>query len=195
MKIHILLFDRFETLDAFGPAEVFGKVPDCELSYDSVGGGPVKSAQGIEVVTRPADPSETGEVWLIPGGMGTRTLVDDEKFLRTLRGLADGSRFCLSVCTGSALLAKCGALDGERATSNKRSLEWAKNTSDQVRWIERARWVVSGKFYTSSGISAGMDMALGFVSDQWSRELALEIADRIEYIWNEDRDRDDFAKK
>ena len=127
--------------------------------------------------------------------MGTRTLVDDGKFLRTLRGLADGSRFCLSVCTGSALLAKCGALDGERATSNKRSLEWAKNTSDQVRWIERARWVVSGKFYTSSGISAGMDMALGFVSDQWSRELALEIADRIEYIWNEDRDRDDFAKK
>lgn len=109
-----------------------------------------------------------------------------------LKHLAEESRFCLSICTGSALLAKCGVLNNIKATSNKKALEWVKQTNENVIWIDKARWVVDGKFYTSSGVSAGMDMALGFVSDQFGKDKAYEISEFIEYIWNEDKSKDTF---
>ncbi len=56
-----------------------------------------------------------------------------------------------------------------------------------------ARWVVDGKYYTSSGVSAGMDMTLGFVKDRFSEQKAIDIAKHIEYIWNEDSRKDLFA--
>lgn len=109
-----------------------------------------------------------------------------------LKHLAEESRFCLSICTGSALLAKCGVLNNRKATSNKKALEWVKQTNENVIWIDKARWVVDGKFYTSSGVSAGMDMALGFLSDQFGKDKAYEISEFIEYIWNEDKSKDIF---
>ncbi len=193
MKINILLFDKFETLDAFGPAEIFGKAQEFELDYFSVEGGTVTSSQNISVVTKSITEAKEDSVWLIPGGEGTRSLVLDEDFLLKLKQLAQKSKYCLSVCTGSALLAKCGALDGIRATSNKRAFEWVKTTSKKTLWIGKTRWVVYGKFYTSSRISAGMDMALGFVSDILGKNEANEIAKRIEYVWNDNPEKDDFS--
>lgn len=192
MNINILLFENFETLDAFGPAEIFGKISDFQLGYFSMTGGVIKSSQLLEVQTQPVSAARRHDVWLIPGGQGTRTLVNDEKFLLGLRELAEKAQFCLSVCTGSALLAKCGILDGAKATSNKRALSWVKSLSDKVLWQDKARWVVSGKFYTSSGVSAGMDMALGFAADVLGRGCAEETANRIEYIWNSDSNKDPF---
>lgn len=194
MKINILLFDKFETLDAFGPAEIFGKVQEFELDYFSVEGGIVTSSQNVSIVTKPITESKEDCVWLIPGGEGTRCLVHDEDFLLKLKQLAQKSKFCLSVCTGAALLAKCGVLDGIRATSNKRAFDWVKTTSQKTLWVKKARWVAAGKFYTSSGVSAGMDMALGFVSDILGKNKANEIAKRIEYVWNDDPEKDDFSE-
>lgn len=71
----------------------------------------------------------------------------------------------MTICTGSALLAKTGLLNDKYATSNKRSFERVKISFDQMKWTEKARWVVDGKYYTSSGVSAGIDMALVFISD------------------------------
>ena len=193
MKINILLFDKFETLDAFGPAEIFGKVQEFELDYFSVEGGIVTSSQNVSVATKPIAEAKEDCVWLIPGGEGTRNLVNDENFLLKLKQIAQKSNFCLSVCTGSALHAKCGVLDGIRATSNKRAFEWVKTTSQKTIWVEKARWVVCGKFYTSSGVSAGMDMALGFVSDILGKDKASKIANRIEYVWNDDPEKDEFS--
>ena len=67
------------------------------------------------------------------------------------------------------------------------------STSNKVNWIQKARWVVDGKFYTSSGVSAGMDMALGFISDQYGLASAKQIALDIEYLWNDDKDEDIFS--
>lgn len=61
-------------------------------------------------------------------------------------------------------------------------------------WIKCARWVVDGKFYTSSGVSAGMDMSLGFITDRSGKEAADEIANAIEYVWNHDKENDLFAR-
>lgn len=193
MKINILLFEGFETLDVFGPVEVFSKAEDIEMCYCSFTGGLVRSAQGFMILTEPISATNSSEVLFVPGGMGTRSLVADSEFMIQLRTLIDKSRYCLSVCTGSALLAKSGGLTGKKATTNKRAYSWATSQNDQVLWQKKARWVIDGKFYTSSGVSAGTDMALAFVADQFGLPKAQEIADRIEYIWNDNPDHDPFA--
>lgn len=86
--------------------------------------------------------------------------------LLVLLNLVLNSQNCLTVCTGSALLAKTGLLNMKKATSNKKAFAWVKSVNNNVKWVEEARWVVDGKFYTSSGVSAGMDMVLGFIRDQ-----------------------------
>lgn len=193
MRIHILLFDDFETLDIFGPIEILARVEEYELVYESLEGGIVRSAQGTQIVTSRLGKAEPDSVLVIPGGRGTRTLVKDDTFLNRLSEFVQNAGYILSICTGSALLAKAGALDGLKATSNKKALEWVMSVSDQVEWIRHARWVRDGKFYTSSGVSAGMDMALGFVSDLYGVRKAKQIADDIEYIWNRDQNIDPFA--
>lgn len=194
MKVNVLLFSNFETLDALGPVEVLGRIKQCQLRFVSLNGGIIRSSQGVPIITEKLEDIEHSEILLVPGGQGTRELVNDTMFIQKLGECAKQSRYCLTVCTGSALLAKTALLNGLKATSNKRSFEWVKSVNPAVNWISHARWVVDGKFYTSSGVSAGMDMALGFVSDMFGRETAVELANNIEYVWNSNKDEDLFAK-
>ena len=89
-------------------------------------------------------------------------------------------------------MAKTGVLDGKRATTNKRAFDWVKSQRDEVQWERQARWVHDGKFYTSAGVSAGIDMALGFIRDQYGLDKAVEIYSGMEYHWNDDADHDSF---
>jgi putative intracellular protease/amidase len=193
-KFCIVLFNRFETLDAFGPVEILGNLTEeYELAYASKDGGIVASSQGVPVETVSfAEAAGSGAV-LIPGGMGTRALSDDAGYMDGLNRLVEPAEFVLTVCTGSALLAKTGLLDGKKATSNKMAFKWVMKQAEAVDWQGSARWVVDGRFYTASGVSAGMDMTLGFVADQYGQERAEVIARRMEYIWNQDKDNDPFA--
>jgi transcriptional regulator GlxA family with amidase domain len=100
----------------------------------------------------------------------------------------------MSVCSGSAILAKAGLLDGRRATSNKQFFDLARAQSAGVRWVEQARWVEDGPFATSSGVSAGTDMALAVIAKLYGREVAQEIADSTEYEWQQDSTRDPFVR-
>ena len=189
-----LVFDDFETLDLFGPIELFGSLPnDFRIQFASMKGGIIHNHHGVALQTvAVAELAQQTNILLVVGGEGTRPLINDSKFLQTLTTLADNADWVLSVCTGSALLAKAGILDHKRATSNKRAWQWVTEQSDQVDWIKQARWVVDGKFYTSSGVTAGMDMALGFIADRQGRDSAKEVADYTEYRWQEDSRLDDF---
>ncbi|MBS5788817.1 MAG: DJ-1/PfpI family protein [Clostridioides difficile] len=192
MDVNILLFNDFESLDAIGPVSVFGRINDYNLQYFSIGGQNVTSKQGIEINTKSVSEIDQTGILLIPGGQGTRDLVNDNTFISNLTLLAEKSKYCLSVCTGSALLAKTNLLNNKKATSNKLAFEWVKSNGEYVKWISDARWVVDGKFYTSSGVSAGIDMCLGFISDVFNKELAIDIANKIEYIWNSNKENDPF---
>jgi transcriptional regulator GlxA family with amidase domain len=194
MDVNILLFPDFETLDTFGAVEVLGQVEEYHLHYFSMTGGIITSRQGAKITTEKLVNINPLGILLIPGGQGTRPLTNDVDFIKILAEIAVESQYCLTVCTGSVLLAKTGLLDGRRATSNKKAFEWVKTTNTKVVWISHARWVVDDKFYTSSGISAGIDMALGFVADRFSTEKAKSIAQSIEYIWNSDKNNDCFAQ-
>ena len=193
MIINIILFEDFETLDVFGPVEILGHGKDVKLNFLSQEGGLIKSRQGTEIVTKAVDMNTYLGVFFLPGGQGTRSLVANTEFIDLIKEMADRSEYCLTVCTGSALLAKTGRLNGKRATSNKRAFDWVVSVNPEVDWAGRARWVVDGKYYTSSGVSAGMDMSLGFIQDVFGIEAAREIADRIEYTWHEDKEEDPFA--
>lgn len=194
INFNILLFHNFETLDAFGPAEIIGKLSgDYMLGFYSLHGGIVESSQKIQVNTLPLSEINTCGILLIPGGMGTRTLVNDKEFIEQIKSLSEKARYVLTVCTGSALLAKTNLLDGLKATSNKRAFEWACSNGTEVNWVKQARWVNDDKYYTSSGVSAGIDMTLGFIRDIHGLKTAQKIADHIEYIWNANQNKDPFA--
>ncbi|SHI25239.1 DJ-1/PfpI family protein [Clostridium intestinale DSM 6191] len=193
-RINVVLFNDFETLDVFGPVEIFGCVKEeFKMNFISMDSGIITSSQGVKIQTDKYEYSpKYKEILFIPGGAGTRKGVEDYKLLKYIKDISLNSKYILTVCTGSALLAKSGLLDGREATSNKRAFNWVKEQSDKVLWIKEARWVKDGNIYTSSGVSAGIDMSLGFISDILGRDVALNICNRIEYIWNEDPKKDLF---
>ncbi|MEI7857463.1 MAG: DJ-1/PfpI family protein [Methanomicrobiales archaeon] len=191
-----ILFNDFETLDVFGPIEVLGRLPEqFNPLFFSVTGGIITSSQNVPVLTRPlSELKSTGYILLIPGGVGARDLVNNGEFIATLITLAGNAEFILTVCTGSIVLSRTGILDGRNATTNKRVFAWTKSASG-VHWIKKARWVKDGTIYTSSGVSAGTDMALGFVSDLLGHPVTKQVSVEIEYEWNEDPGYDTFADR
>jgi Transcriptional regulator containing an amidase domain and an AraC-type DNA-binding HTH domain len=195
-SVGVLLFADFETLDVFGPVEILGRLTDYySVSFYSQNGGIVSNAHGVYIETFKLSEIAKGvDVFIIPGGWGTRKEVGNVALIEQIGQIAKWSSFVLTVCTGSVLLARTGLLDGRMATSNKRAFDWAISSSDRVRWQRKARWTVDGKFYTSSGVSAGMDMAFGFLSDIHGVEFARQAASQIEYSWQEDREIDNFCK-
>ena len=192
-RLGAVLFPGFELLDVFGPLEMFGALVD--LLPVAAEAGPVRSAQG------PACVAEVGfsdapplDLLLVPGGIGTRSAVEDEALLDFLRARAPAAEVVMSVCTGAALLARAGLLDGRRATTNKVFFEVARAEGPRVHWVEKARWVEDGPYVTSSGVSAGMDMALAVIARLFGRERAEAVALLTEYTWQDDPDRDPFHR-
>jgi transcriptional regulator GlxA family with amidase domain len=190
-----ILFNDFETLDAFGPLEVLGRLTDhFQTMCYSLEGGIVTSAQKVRVETQPLSEFHSERYsMLIPGGMGVRQLIHNDRFVNTLTELSRQAEFILTVCTGSILFSKTHLLDGRRATSNKRVFAWTGKESPQVQWVKKARWVRDGNIYTSSGVSAGIDMTFGFISDLLGHEFAKQQSIEIEYDWKENPDEDPFA--
>jgi len=194
MHVAVLLFEDFETLDVFGPVEILGRLTDLyHIDFYSLHGGLSNNKHGVSVQTKKlADIDNAPGIFLIPGGYGTRVEVNNEVLIDCIRKIAEQSNYVFTVCTGTALLAKTGLLDGRKATSNKRAFDWVMTTGEKVNWIRQARWVADGKYYTSSGVSAGMDMTLGFLNDIHGNVFAKEVASQIEFSWQQDKDHDEF---
>jgi putative intracellular protease/amidase len=195
MRITVLLFDDFETLDVFGPVEIFGRLKDLfRIRFASLDGVMIRNYHGVSHPTVPlAELEKDTDIFLIPGGYGTRTLVDEGPWIDAIRATAEHASYVLTVCTGTALLARTGLLDGREATSNKKAFQWVVGNGPEVRWNKRARWVVDGKYFTSSGVTAGMDMSLGFIEIIHGSALAEQVAKDIEYCWIRDKDNDSFV--
>ena len=191
----VVLFEGFELLDVFGPLEMFGLVADhFEIRLISESGGVVASRQGPKSICDDSFQSAPAiDVLLVPGGIGTRREVNNPVLLEWLNERSKQAELVASVCTGSALLAKGGVLDGLRATSNKLAFAWACSQSEKVQWQQQARWVEDGKVFSSSGVSAGIDMALAVIAKLVSQQAAEDAANFAEYSWQRDADCDPFA--
>lgn len=192
----VVLFPEFELLDVFGPVEMFGNLKGMlDVTMVAEKRGPVVSAQGPSVVADHGfDDCPPLDLILVPGGMGTRAEIDNPVMLKWLRRRVAEAETAMTVCTGTALFARAGLLDGRRATTNKMLFQWVAEQGPKVQWVKEARWVEDGKFVTASGVSAGMDMALAVISRLNGPEMSQTLAIGTEYEWHQDPSWDPFAK-
>jgi transcriptional regulator GlxA family with amidase domain len=195
LSLGVALYKDFELLDVYGPLEMFGSLAeDIRIITIAEAAGPVASTQGPETVASESFATAPKlDLLLVPGGIGTIGELGNQAYLDFLCERAPDAQVVMSVCSGSALLAKAGLLDGKRATSNKMFFNLATSQSDAVQWVESARWVSDGKMVTSSGVSAGIDMALAIIADLFGIERAEEVATLTEYQWHKDADSDPFV--
>jgi putative intracellular protease/amidase len=180
MDIAILIFDRLTALDAIGPYEVLQRLPGAEVKFVAAERGPVRTEQGMLGIVADYALSEvtSADVLLVPGGIGTRPLVEHEPTLEWIRALDATSEWTTSVCTGSLLLGAAGLLQGKEATTHWRVLDLlshfgATPVSERV--------VVQGKVITAAGVSSGIDMALQLAAFIAGEDIAQAIQLGIEY--------------
>jgi putative intracellular protease/amidase len=187
-----LIYSNFELLDVFGPLEVLGWRDDLfKLSLVGHERGAVPSKMGVSALAERSLADGTDyDVNLIPGGWGERTKVNIEPLLPWITSAAERAEYVLTVCTRAALLAATGFLDGRSATTNKSLYRWATSKGPGVNWVAKARWVRDRNVFTSSGVSAGIDMALAAME---GIAVAESVAKGCEYKWERDAANDPFA--
>ena len=195
LGVGILLFDGVEVLDFAGPFEVFSRTrlaPGLE-SRRSEDSAPfdvfavaaraeaVQATGGLRVLPRfDFATAPRADILVIPGGFGTRALLEDEPTLDWIRRRAAEARRVTSVCTGALLLARAGLLSGRRATTHWGALDLLASLDPTVT-VERERRVVEDGIVSSAGVAAGIDMALAVVESICGRAVADETAKYIEY--------------
>ena len=194
-NVGILIFDQVEVLDFAGPFEVFSRtrVDASREALRTEEGAPFR----VFTVARTASPiSATGglrilpeyefadapriDLLVVPGGFGTRALLQDQQTLDWIRGTAGSARQLTSVCTGSLLLARAGLLEGKRATTHWAALPELEAIGGGVQVVRDARWVDDGVI-SSAGVSAGIDMAFYVVEKLLGKEVADRTARYIDY--------------
>lgn len=198
-RVGILIFDNVEVLDFAGPFEVFSRTrlipgPESRRSEESApfevftvakSRAPVTATGGLVVTpTYGFDDAPPIDLLVVPGGFGTRPLLQDEETLDWIRRTATGAQRVTSVCTGALLLGKIGLLDGRRATTHWAALDLLESVAPAAR-VDRVQRVIDaggdGRLVTSAGVASGIDMAFHLVETQCGREVADETAKYIEY--------------
>lgn len=194
-NVGILIFDQVEVLDFAGPFEVFSRtrVDPSRAALRTDEGAPfrpftvAKTAEpviatgGLRVVPSHsfADAPRI-DLLVVPGGFGTRPLLQDRETLDWIRRVAGGARQVTSVCTGSMLLTRAGLLAGRRATTHWAALDELEALGGGVTVVRDARWVDDG-IISSAGVSAGIDMAFYVVEKLLGKEVADRTARYIDY--------------
>jgi len=199
LRVGILVFDDVEVLDFAGPFEVFSRTrltPGLESRRSEETSpftvflvaprpGPITATGGLHLsphfdfTTAPAI-----DVLVVPGGFGTRPLLQDAEVLAWLGRTAAGAQRVTSVCTGALLLAQAGLLAGRRATTHWSGLDRLAGI-DKTITVDPKQRVVDDDVVTSAGVSAGIDMSLAVVAAYCGREVAEETARYIEYpFWS-----------
>lgn len=193
--VGILVFDGVAVLDVAGPFEVLSRArlePGVESRRSEEQAlfdvftvartlEPVTATGGLVLVPRHsfADAPRI-DLLLVPGGFGTRPLLQDKGTVEWVRATAARARLTASVCTGALLLARAGLLDGRRATTHRGSFGLLATLGRDVTIDRDARFVDDGVL-TSAGVATGMDLALHVVEKLFGREVADETAHYIEY--------------
>lgn len=180
MQIAIALFDRFTGLDAIGPYEVLTKLPGAEVTFVAAEAGPVTADTGVLTVQVPKAFTDvtSADVLVVPGGPGTRTMMQDQQLLEWVQAVDASSSWTTSVCTGSLVLGAAGLLDGVDATTHWACVDLLESTG--ARYTPE-RVVVRGDVITAAGVSSGIDMALALAGLLAGDQVAEAIQLGIEY--------------
>jgi len=181
-QIAIALFERMTALDAVGPYEVLQRLPGATVVFVGEDHGEVRTENGFLGLTVDATYDEVGapDVVVIPGGIGTRPIIeaDQDPLVEWLTEVHPRTRFTTSVCTGSLVLARAGLLQGLEATTH-----WGARSIlaglGAVPVEERVVEHLGDRLITAAGVSSGIDMALRLsellVDDVAARAMQLMI--------------------
>ena len=192
-----LVFPGFQTLDLYGPLEMLGDhdpgTVDIKIVAETL--DPVPSYHGTRTaVDRTLADGADYDLIMIPGGDAAPLNPKNEALNEWIVAASEKAEIVMAVCTGTVLLASTGLLDGRRATTNKKDYTATIHHGPNVNWVPQARWVEDGKFFTSSGVSAGMDMSLAVMAKLFGQDAAEFIAVGCEYEWHQDPNWDPFAQ-
>lgn len=194
-SVGILIFDGVAALDVAGPLEVLSRArlePGVESRHRDDAAlfevftvarskEPVTATGGLVLLPRHdlAD-APAIDILLVPGGFGTRPLLQDASVIDWIRRTAAAARRTASICTGALLLARAGLLDGRRATTHWGAFGLLATLGHDISVDREARFVDDGVL-TSAGLASGMDLALHLVETLFGRAVADETAHYIEY--------------
>jgi len=179
LEIGLLVYPRHTPLDLVGPWEVLVRVPQASIHLIWTRPGPVQAEGGMEITatTSFADAPRL-DVLLVPGGPGQLTLMKHTLLLDYIRGCTETAQWICSVCTGALLLAQAGVLKGRRATTHWLARDALRSFDVEVIG---ERYVIDGKFATSAGVTAGIDLALELARRLAGEDVAREIQLQLEY--------------
>ncbi|MEU9326771.1 DJ-1/PfpI family protein [Streptomyces canus] len=180
MQIAIVLYDRFTALDAVGPYETLGRLPDSEVVFVAEETGPVRTDSGYLALIADRTLAEVPnpDVVVVPGGPGQTPQMTNEALLDWIRVADTTSTWTTSVCTGSLLLAAAGRLEGRRATSHWLALDELRKFGVEPTG---ERVVTDGKYVTAAGVSSGIDMGLALLGRISGDFVAQSVQLGIEY--------------
>ncbi|WP_316766191.1 DJ-1/PfpI family protein [Streptomyces sasae] len=180
MQLAIVLFDRFTALDAVGPYETLGRLPDSEVVFVAERAGPVRTDSGTLALVADRTLAEvpSPDVVVVPGGPGQTPQMENTALLDWIRAADATSTWTTSVCTGSLLLAAAGLLEGRRATSHWLALDELRKYGVEATG---ERVVTDGKYVTAAGVSSGIDMGLTLLGRISSDAVAQTVQLGIEY--------------
>lgn len=171
MQAAILLYDGMTVLDAIGPYEVLQAVPDVEICFVARERGEKRAdfrRLGL-IADYSLDDVTTPDIVIVPGTPFAQAVTGDPAVLDWLRAVHETTTWTTSVCTGALGLGAAGLLDGKRATTHWLALDALPEFGATP--VEE-RVVRDGKIWTAAGVSAGIDMALALVAEQFGVEAA-----------------------
>ncbi|RXJ60751.1 DJ-1/PfpI family protein [Candidatus Marinarcus aquaticus] len=196
-QVGILIFENIEVLDFCGPFEVLSVVrldekkrmqtnSPFDVKLIALTKEVVITKGGMKVIPDfDIHDCPPLDILIVPGGMGTRTLMYNEEILNFVRAKAKEVELLTSVCTGSLILANAQLLDGVEATTHWKSLNRMKEEFPHVMVCMDKHFVEDGNVISSAGISAGIDMALYILKRYFGEEVARSTAQHMEYPYLE----------
>ncbi|KZW00682.1 class I glutamine amidotransferase-like protein [Exidia glandulosa HHB12029] len=210
VNIGFVVYPGFQALDVFGPLDPLNMLSmEVPLKLSIIGPTlePVSTkappvvptvspdfAQSIVPTHTFASPPKDLDVLIVPGGAGLMYPVElQQAQIDFVKEQYPKLKYLISVCAGASLLARAGVLDGKRATTTKAGWAWTTSTGPNVNWVPKARWVVDGNIWTTSGVVAGIDGIFAWISHVYGEDLSLKIANTFEFERHTDASYDPFA--
>ncbi|WP_432735761.1 GlxA family transcriptional regulator [Maridesulfovibrio sp. FT414] len=186
-QLEIFLFDGVVSLDVSGPLEVFNTATELLQQggrskqgyspvFSAVTPGPVRTSSGLVFHAETFSGKTSADILLVPGGMIAEKVSADPEVLSCVRAAASRARRIVSVCSGAFILAACGLLGGRRVTTHWMVSERLSRLYPDVNVEPDAIYIRDGNISTSGGVTAGIDLALAIVEDDFGPSLALEVA-------------------
>ncbi len=179
--IGILVYDGYNTLDAMGPYHTLAELMGTKAFFIAKHKGMIKNQRGLQMkVDTSFAEVKSLDILVIPGGaVETFMQTQDTATLNWIKEIDKTTQYTTSVCTGSWILGATGLLKGKNATSN-----WYRAEEMMAMYganFKKERWVKDGKYWTSAGVTAGMDMSLAIIDDLMGRRYTEGVMLDLEY--------------